>query len=268
MSVVIGEAETSGCSLEQHLCNLEQAEADPSKGRCYTRFVDPATGETKPATLPEALAAIDWDVVTIQQSSPLSFLSESYQPHASRLIAAIPKYAPGAEIVVHQTWAYREDSPLLEGNPDLNHATMYAQLREAYRALADANGFRLIPTGDAFETVRASARWSYTSDHAFDYDCPAEDALPNQSASLNVGWYWLTDKQTGSKSFTLDAKHCNAAGKYLAACVWYATLFGVDVLPDSYVPPVIGHRDAAELRAHAMTATQAERARMARNAIG
>lgn len=265
-AVVLGEAELSGCSLEQHVGNLRQAESDPSSARVYSRFVDPNTGDGKPATLPDALAATGWDVVTIQQSSPLSFLPESYHPHAARLIAAIRRYVPRSEIVIHQTWAYREDSPLFKGSTDFNQAKMYAQLRDAYRHLADSNGFRLIPTGDAFQRARATARWRHVPDSDFDYDCPTEGALPDQRASLNIGWYWHTDLQTGAKSFTLDAKHCNAAGKYLAACVWYATLFGTDTIPDSYVPPDVGKRDAVELRAHAVAAVEAERTRTAKGA--
>lgn len=257
--LVIGRASIGGCPLERHARHLKQAEAGEPEGRAYDT-TDPKTGEKRKMTLPELLAAQPWDVVTIQQWSQLSFKPETFQPYADELIAAIRKYAPTAEIVVHETWAYREDHDWFKKNDGFTPAKMYAGARDTYRAFADGKGFRILPVGDALNLARQTPRWTFAPDAKFDYKNPPEGQVPDQSTSLNVGWRWTKNKD-GKNVFSLDAIHCNVAGRFLGASVWYQVLFDTETLPESYAPEGLAASDAADLRKHALSAVKAERLR-------
>ena len=244
-------ANIGGCSLERHARHLREAEAGDPAGRAYKNIIDPLSSERRDFTLPEALALLPWDVVTIQQVSTGSFRRETFQPHADELITAIRRLAPTAEIVIHQTWAYRDDHALFQKGDGFTPAVMHEQLRANYAWLAAEKGLRLLPSGEAMHLARQTPRWTYTPDPNFDFANPAPDALPDQRGSLHTGWVWRTDANTGAKRFALDAIHANLAGRYLAAAVWYRALFNADSAPPHYVPEGLDPEDAADLRRHA-----------------
>jgi len=257
--LLMGKASIASCPLERHARHLREAEAGDPAGRAYGT-TDPLTGVKRLMTLPELLSAQPWDVVTIQQWSRLSFKPETFQPYADELIAGIRRHAPTAEIVVHETWAYREDHAFFQQGDGFTPAKMYAGLSAAYRGFAASKGFRILPVGDAFELARRSPRWTYTPDPAFDFKNPPPGQLPDQRTSLNAGWVWKKDKE-GRPVFSLDATHCNDAGKYLAGAVWYLMLFNTDTLPTHYTPEGLSPTDAADLRTHALAAVTVQRAR-------
>lgn len=257
--LVLGGAVIGGCSLERHARHLKEAEAGDPQGQAY-EVTDPKTGTKRMKSLPELLKEQAWDIVTIQQWSQLSFKPETFQPHADQLIAAVRRYAPTAEIVVHETWAYREDHEFFQRGDGFTPAAMYTRLSAAYKNFAREKGFRVLPVGDAFALARRTPRWTYQPDPTFDFKNPPAGQVPDQRTSLNVGWQWTTDKE-GKKNFTLDAIHCNAAGAYLGAAVWYQVLFGTDKVPASFVPPGLTAADTADLRVHAHAAVDAQQAR-------
>lgn len=258
--LTMANAYIGGCSLERHARHLREAEADDPAGRAYKGFHDPKTGKKRDVTLLEALEADTWDVVTLQQVSHQSFKPESYHPHIDQLIAAVRTHAPQAEIVIHQTWAYREDHSFFHRNDGFTPEAMYSGLRDTYRSLADDTSFRLIPVGDAFNLARQTPRWTYVPDPGFDFENPPAGKVPDQRTSLNIGWHWVTGKD-GNPFFKLDATHANAAGRYLGGATWYLTLFNADILPEAFTPTGLSPEEAADLRAHALTAVQAERIR-------
>lgn len=259
-TLVLGKANLGGCSLERHARHLAQAEAGDPAGRVYTAFVDPVTGKTRAVTLPEALAAAPWDIVTVQQWSQQSYKPETYHPYVDRLIAAIHHYAPRAEILIHETWSYREDHPAFQKQDGFTPDKMYAGLRSAYRQLAGETGCRIIPSGDAFQLTRQTPRWTFAVDKDFDFKNPPAGGLPDQRTSLNAGWQWTKDK-TGKPTLTLDAIHLNNAGRYLGAAVWYQVLFNASTVPAGFTPPDLSAEDAAGLREHAAAAVRDQRTR-------
>lgn len=259
-SLIVGRASIGGCSLERHARHLKQAESGDPQGKAY-KTNHPKTGVSGDYTLPELLAAQPWDIVTIQQWSQLSFKPETFQPFADELIAAIHKYAPTAEIVVHETWAYREDHEWFKKDDGFTPAKMYAGISATYKAFADSKGLRVLPVGDAFNLARQTPRWTYVTDANFDFKNPPAGQLPDQRTSLNAGWRWSTPKAGAEPKFTLDAIHCNAAGKYLGASVWYLQLFGANDVPASFVPKGLTAEDTADLRTHILAAVKAERSR-------
>ena len=246
--LVIFRANLGGHSLQQHVGYLKAWEKDASDpaGRPYKNRTDPRTGETRDFSLPEALQAESWDFVTIQQLSSMSFRADTYEPHAGILIAAIRKYAPQAEILVHQTWAYREDHPFFADPTRFSQEQMYAGLDQAYRQLAERYKLRIIPVGAAFQNARATKRWNFAfPDPDFNYKHPPASQLPDQPGSLMVGWRWKTNNRTGATEFGLDAVHANEAGKFLGAAVFYEVLFR-DAVDDIPFQPAGLPSDAAE----------------------
>lgn len=261
--LVLGRASIGGCSLERHARHLHEAESGHPEARAYKGFVDPISQKKRDVTLVEALTAAEWEMVTLQQVSHQSFLAGSFQPHLDQLVAAVRKYAPAAEIVLHETWAYREDHPFFQQNNGFTPLKMYQDIRANYHAIADEKSFRLLPVGDAFHLARQTPRRTYVADPTFDFKNPPAGQLPDQHTSLNIGWHWFKNPQ-GDPVLNLDAIHCNTAGKYLGACVWYLELFGADAIPSGFTPKDLPSEDAAILRTHALAAVQAERARPAK----
>ena len=99
--LILGRAQTGGCSFERHWNAVEAFLADPNdpKGKIYGG-----------KSLHENISVGHWDVITIQQYSLHSPDYRTYQPYATKLHAHLKKVQPQGEIVIHQTWAYRVDA--------------------------------------------------------------------------------------------------------------------------------------------------------------
>ena len=213
--LIIGRAELGGHSLEQHWKYVEAAEANPENpiGKAY-----------KGKSLRTLLSEGKWDIVTIQQASYLSADKESYTPYGQKLYDFIKGLQPKAEVVIHQTWAYRSDAKtfgrIATGKLAQNQLEMWQKSREAYHALANQLKVKLIPVGDAFNEVATGTAYPYQKDAAFDFTAPSYPNLPNQDNSLNMGYSWKNNKD-----FNFDANHANEAGRYLGSLIWYAFLF-------------------------------------------
>jgi hypothetical protein len=293
--LLLFRANLGGCTFERHARHMKAFELNPDdpEGRPYrgtfirslTDDVTPpgiATGGTevdkdakqlpKQFSLREALEAEKWDYVTIQQVSNTSYQFETFEPFAGELIAYVRKYAPTAEIVIHQTWAYREDCPLYKDG--FNQQKMFDGLVDAYNQLAQKYSLRVVPVGTAMQEARKLPRWSFKfPDPNFNYKEPLPGTKPEQAGSLNVGWTvkktmvavpavepapattaggTVTKPATAAKVekfvASLDFKHCNADGRYLGASVFYGFLFGGKVVENSYVPPGVKPEDALLLR--------------------
>ena len=299
--LMLFRANIGGCTFERHARHMKAFELDPAdpQGRPYRGAiihsladdvtapkiasggteVDPKVKQApKNYSLREALEMEKWDYVTIQQVSNLSFQFETFEPYAGELIAYIRKYAPTAEIIIHQTWAYREDCPLYKEGFD--QQKMFDGLVTAYGQLADKYSLRTVPVGTAMQEARKLPRWTFKyPDPAFDYKEPLPGTSPVQSGSLNVGWTVkktrvpveepapVTEPATAGQPAadavttvkekpemveklvaSLDFKHCNAEGRYLGASVFYGFLFGGKVAENTFVPPVVTPEDAGVLR--------------------
>lgn len=251
--LIILRANIGGCSLEKHATILANALAKPDDpaGRGYKGKPHPRTGEKRDYSLPEALAAEAWDFVSIQQVSDMSYKPDSFEPHATQLIAAIKRFAPTAEILIHQTWAWREDCPKL-ADEGINTQKMYEGLRAAYQRLAEQHQLRFMPVGDAFQIARAHPRWTFSGkEPSFDYANPTAGTLPKETGSLNIGWRWSKATTKQPAKLSLDFKHANTDGQYLAAAVFYEMLYNDSVLEVGYVPEKMTPEDARLLRTFA-----------------
>lgn len=239
-ALILKEANVGGATMELHWNKAQLHEKDPA---------DKAGRYTEGRGLREWLQADQWDFVTIQQASIKSHDLATYRPFARELRDYIGKFAPGAEVMLHETWEYRSDDPRFAaktpkpGEPATQDA-MYQGLSSAYRTIAKELGVRLIPVGDAFHLADTDPKWGYRPDAKFDAKTARAPARPDQTNSLHVGWRWAGGKD-GRQSLRMDGHHANAAGEYLGACVFYEVLFGASVVGNAFVPPGV---DAAFAR--------------------
>jgi hypothetical protein len=236
--LILGKAQTGGCSLERHWNAVEAFLADPKdpKGKIYGG-----------KSLHEHISVGEWDVITMQQYSLHSSDYRTYQPFGTKLHAHLKKLQPRAEIVIHQTWAYRTDAAKFgqvdAGKNATSDREMWEKSRAAYWQLARELGARVIPTGDAFWRVVSDPTWRYQPDTAFDPKTAVHPGLPAQTNSLHVGYRWNAEKKLG-----MDANHANTAGEYLGALVWYGFLFNESPEKLAFVPAGVAPDFAAHLR--------------------
>ncbi len=219
----------------------------------YTRIVN---GQRTKLSLQEYLVADNWDFVTVQQMSALSFKRETFHPHIDELVAIIRKHAPQAEIVIHETWAYRPDAPLLE-EWGISQDDMHNGIVNAYASVAKQFDARIIPVGSAFAEFRSTeGRKVVVPDPDYDFENPVPPKRPNQKNSLVAGWYW--DMRGEKPQLRLDFKHANVSGCYLAGLVWYEIMTGNDAREIQYTPRGVKEEDEEFLRsvAHRVSVRQ------------
>lgn len=190
-NVEVARLYVGGCTLEQHVNFYDNSEA------AY-KFYHSKAGENKWVENPEkvtmqyALAMGEWDIITMQQASGFSGMYDSYTPYLGRLIEAIKKAQPQAELVWHMTWSYSSDS-------NHKHYKHYnndqQQMNSAidnclHTLLAEFDEIeRIVPSGTAVKSLRKSAINNYPKD------------------------------------LTRDGFHMgHGAGRYALACTWYETL--------------------------------------------
>jgi len=239
-----------GAAMEVHWKRIEANEKDPK---------DPA-GLYGSKALNATLESGEWDYVTIQQYSLKSHDVTTYRPFATRLQEYVKKHAPKAELLLHQTWAYRVDDPRFSakspaaGEPR-SQEEMVTLLTSAYKTIAKELGVRRIPVGDAFHLADTDPAWGYKPDTAFDRKAAVAPALPDQTHSLHVGYYWGKNGK-----LSMDGHHAGVAGEYLGACVWYEVLFKESVVGNSFVPKGLKPEDATYLQgvAHRAVAESAK----------
>ena len=133
-----------GCSLERHYKNIM---ADAPE---YDLQFNGVSTKVK-VSIRQVLISRKWDYIVTQQCSPECTVYGSYQPYLDKLAEYIHFYAPEAELIIQQTWAYERDSERLNtlmgySDPEF----MYRDLKDAYDKAAEAVGARLIPCGEAF----------------------------------------------------------------------------------------------------------------------
>ncbi|MES2694351.1 MAG: DUF4886 domain-containing protein, partial [Verrucomicrobiota bacterium] len=195
--LIMGKAQAGGCSFERHWNATEALLANPD---------DPKAKIYSGKSLHEHMGTKTWDVITIQQYSLHSTDPATYQPHARKLYAHLKKMQPGAEIVIHQTWAYRADADkfgqVAPKKGAANQREMWERSRAAYGELARSFGVRVMPVGDAFWRVDSDPVWGFKPDKAFDPKTAVAPALPDQTHSLHVGYRWSAEKKLGK-----DANH-------------------------------------------------------------
>lgn len=227
------QAAIPGGTLQQHGEKAEAHDKDPDDPKGLY-------AGTK-RSLAWELAAEPWDYITIQQASIKSHDVSTYRPHAAALVDRIRRGAPGAQVVVHETWAYRADDPRFDpaiepapGEP-ADRKAMHRGLAEAYRTIARELHAPILPVGDAFDVADSDPTWGYRPDVKFDLAAAAYPAVPDQSHSLHTGRRW-SKQGDGTYRLVMDGHHASVAGQYLGALVFYESLFGRPAVGVPYRP--------------------------------
>lgn len=137
-----------GCPLSRHYANIHNDAADYD-----FEFNGVRTGIK--VSIKQALQSDIWDVVTLQQASSLSVDYNTYQPYLNTIADYVHIHAPKAKIMIHQTWAYEQNSKRL--NEEMKYKDqieMYADLKSAYeQAAKDIGNVEIIPSGETFQNL-------------------------------------------------------------------------------------------------------------------
>lgn len=228
-----------GCELHRHWAYIDAEIRNPKIGFYQGERID------------KVLSHIDWDIVTIQQASHASWRSETFEPYAEHIVEYVRKFAPQAEIVVQQTWAYRADHPQFRPGSEwgISQDSMYEKLTANYKSLASRYGLRMIPTGYAVQLTRKHSAVRFQPYEPEMLDRLVWPDLPSQAGDVvgNISWGKDSD---GEMHLQKDLIHLNIRGEYLQACVWFAFLFGrsPEETAKYFLPPDIGNSDAKFLR--------------------
>lgn len=187
-----------GCSLMTHYNNIVDNKAD------YLLEINGSSTD-KYISINDALDMEKWDYIITQQASHDSGVQDTYEPYLGSIISYVKDKCPGAEILLHETWAYETDSqhPAFV-NYDYSQTKMYDCLKKAYYSEAEKYNLRVIPSGDVIQKLRAIDPFRY-------------------------GY--------GGMSICRDGFHMNIIyGRYLLGAVWYKVLTGNAVAKNTYVP--------------------------------
>ena len=206
-----------GCSLEMHWENIIK-DADAYAYELNGQDIN------KKISIKNALIEKPWDYLTLQQLSSLSINYTTYFPFLKKLSDYVKAYAPTAEQLIHETWAYEDGSKRLV--EELGYSVpslMYLDLKKAYLRAADELGeLRIIPSGTAFQTAIAS----------------------------------------GFKDLYRDTFHASLeAGRYLLGAVWFETFTQKSIFETTYIPLGISRDELMVLRRAAHSAVNARSAK-------
>ena len=195
-SLVIGNAYIGGCSIDRHLDNLKTGKTDYA----FRKIVGGKKTDTKKSRLDSIIVNEPWDIISLQQASPLSGQPDSFK-NLGELKRMVQELAtnPNVEIVWHLTWAYPQKSRSgAFKNYGSSQEKMYkAILNTAKQELPKVSISRCIPSGITVQLAREDLG-----------DCMNRDDI-HLSLSL---------------------------GRFAAACTWCEFLTGKSILYNTYWP--------------------------------
>ncbi|MBR7144439.1 MAG: DUF4886 domain-containing protein [Lentisphaeria bacterium] len=250
--LVLTSAYIGGCPLKKHYEKLLEGETAPKQKPPYKISVwDSAANigwkdaKVTYGYINGLIKNNQYDIITVQQASRMSFDFKSYEPYIGELIKYIRKYQKNAEVVIQQTWAYREDFPGFS-KWGFDQQGMYERICSAYRMLAEKYQLRIIPMADAVQNFRADTPVKYQRpDPNKKYKYPE---LPSFAGDVVGVSLYQTNKKTKEKYVHNDYSHLNNQGHYLQAACWYAFLFNEDAEKITFAPADITKQDAELLR--------------------
>ncbi|MBQ8350481.1 MAG: DUF4886 domain-containing protein [Clostridia bacterium] len=142
-----------GCTLEQHLTNIESGAATYE----FHRFGKDGTAVETNYTVNMGLDYAEWDYVMLQQASHDSGKPSTYAP-LDDLMTYVREKVPGVELAFQMTWAYQQDSThggfAAYGRDQM---TMYENIVYAVTQEVLMRDFDvLVPSGTAIQNARTS----------------------------------------------------------------------------------------------------------------
>jgi len=205
VTVILGNANIGGCSLETHWNNVNNNSAAYS----YTKIEKGVYSHSKSKTLSECILDEDWDYITLQQVSQNSGMPETYFPYLTNIIKYVKDKSnnPDVKLAMHMTWAYANNSTHSGfAKYNNNQTKMFEAIVSSVNSAALKAGISIfIPAGTAVQNARSSS---------------------------------LGD------NFCRDGYHMNNWGWYTIACTWAEKLFGVKTIGCTFVPSDISAANA------------------------
>ncbi len=154
-----------------------------------------------------------WDYVAIQcQSQEPSFSTAQVlaqtYPYVMTLDSLIQANNTCAETVMFMTWGRMNGD--LQNYPNDTYDAMQQRLRNGYTLFADSAHATISPVGAAWKVMR--------------------------------------DNHAGINLYNADGSHPSVNGTYLAACVFYCTMFKKSCVGSQYLPSGVGNGDALSMQ--------------------
>lgn len=192
-----------GCSLEQHWENIEHSKPN------YLYMINGVGNTTgRMVSINEVILEEEWDIVTIQQSSLLSGLYESFFPEINFILEYIKKHVKkSCELYLHEPWSWEStyEWDAFEGPDDLfekyyskDDLVMYKQIEKTCLDLSKVLNLKIIPSGNFIQFLRSFDEFNY--------------------------------QIKGSIPLSRDKRHMHEIfGRYALTLLWAHNLFEVDV---------------------------------------
>jgi hypothetical protein len=203
--IVVANLSLANCDIETHANN---AATDANK-YVYRKNTTGSFVDTHGTRMSTAFEDEDWQYITLQQSSALSGVEDSY----TRLINALNEYirndiaSDKLSIGWHMTWAYAQNSTH-EGFKNYNNSQ-----REMYNAIVSCVQNNILPNEN------------------FDFIIPAGTAIQNARTSY-VG-----------DTLTTDGYHLEDLGKFIASLTyvleitnWPLEDMDMNLIPQKFMP--------------------------------
>ncbi|MEZ5046009.1 MAG: PKD domain-containing protein [Chitinophagaceae bacterium] len=213
----IGNSYTAVNNLPQMIADLSLTMGDTTTFTAHTPGGATANNHWSNNSLHTMISLGNWDVVVLQcQSqepsfSPSQVQSDTY-PYVGLLDSLIQATQSCAETMLYMTWGRKNgDASNCPFYPPIcTYNGMQQRLRESYMQFAQDFGTSLSPVGVAWKTVR--------------------DSFPT------------------IELYNPDESHPSIAGSYLAACVFYVSLFHKAIVNSPYLPAGMLQGDAIVLQ--------------------
>lgn len=142
-----------GCSIDTH---IEKAMGDLPDYILKDNYGERV--EHQDYKMSTALKLCDWDIITLQQASGYSGISDSYSK-LSNLVDYVKRFAPKARLFWNMTWAYESTSthnhfPFY----DCDQLKMYNSIIDTVKTVVQPSGIftDIIPIGTAIQNARTS----------------------------------------------------------------------------------------------------------------
>ncbi len=213
----IGNSYTYVNDLPQLLKNLALSFGDTIYTDQYTPGGYQFNQHAVDATTLSKIASLNWDYVVLQEQSqkpsfpPAQVQSDVY-PYATILNNAIKANSSCTETVFYMTWGRK--------NGDASNCSFYTPLC-------------------TYEGMQQRLRESYM-----------EMSVTNLATTSPVGVAWKNFRDTYPtvELYAADESHPSIYGSYLAACVFYTTLYQKTTIGSSYIPTGISANDALNIQ--------------------
>ena len=210
-TLIVGNAYIGGCNIDRHVANFEKS----SPSYSYRLIENGVLSSADSVTLQTIIGDKDWDIISLQQASPLSGKASSYG-NLPLLISYVREAMPNkdAEIVWHNTWAYAKnfDSDNFR-HYSYSQEAMFDSIMNVTNTVIPSIGIdRIIPSGVAIQNAR----------EAFG------DILNRDGYHLSI-----------------------PLGRFIAACTWAEFLTGKDVRTIGFKPEDLTEEAASKAKAAA-----------------